>query len=60
MAMPLMSSPEVAVGASEEGNKDVDDADSLLFKDNPVGNDGIGSVVVALEGAEWDLTTNCC
>ena len=35
-----MSSPEVAVGASEEGIKDVDDADSLLFKGNPVDDDG--------------------
>ena len=60
MVMPLISPLEVAVGESEEGNKDVDDADSLLFKDNPVDDDGIRSGVVALEGVEWDPFTNCC
>ena len=59
MAMPLTSSLKVAVGVSEEGNKDVDDADSLLLKENPVDDDGIGSVVVAFEVAVWDLTTDC-
>ena len=56
MAMPLPSSLGAAAAAGREGDEDVKDADTLLLKENPVNNVGIGSEVVVVfeEGAKLD------